>query len=155
MRRKKVAVSACLLGEVCRYDGATKQDNTVIEALKDAEIIPFCPEAPVLGTPRERISVVSDDDGMKIIADESKRDVTDLLAEEIQRFIETYPDLEQIVLKSKSPSCGLGTTPILDSGGNIIGYGDGIAASMLKTAFKNTLIGDETLSQHLDKGEIL
>ena len=143
VKRKKVAVSACLLGEVCRYDGATKQNDTVIEALKGAEIIPFCPEAPVLGTPRERISVISDGEGMKIIGDESKRDVTDLLVGEIEQFIDTHPDVDSIVLKSKSPSCGLGTTPILDSDSNVIGYGDGIAASMLKDAFENIDISDE------------
>ena len=56
---KKAIVSACLLGEYCRYDGKTKKDNTVVQALKDYEIIPFCPEAPLFGTPRERINVMN------------------------------------------------------------------------------------------------
>lgn len=141
--RAKVAISACLLGEMCRYDGATKQVNGVIEAFKDAEIILFCPEAPVLGTPRERISVISTDDGMKVIGDMSGRDVTELLIRETEKLISEHPDLDRIVLKSKSPSCGLGTTPILNSHGDRIGFGDGIAASLLKDAFPKIEISDE------------
>ena len=47
MLKKKVIISACLLGEYCRYDGKTKKVNEIIEAYKDYEIIPFCPEAPI------------------------------------------------------------------------------------------------------------
>jgi len=56
--RKKVIISACLLGALCRYDGKTKKMDTILEAYKEYEIIPFCPEAPLFGTPRQRISVV-------------------------------------------------------------------------------------------------
>ncbi len=145
MKKQKVVISACLLGKLCRYDGTTKADNIVIETFKDAEIIPFCPEAPVLGTPRERISVVSSDDGMKIIGDESGRDVTGLLIEQTQQLIDVHPDLDRIVLKSKSPSCGLGTTPILNTLGETIGFGDGVAASLLKDAFPKIDINDENI----------
>ena len=62
MHKKKAIVSACLLGELVRYDGQTKINNSVIEALKEYEVIPFCPEDPVMGTPRERISVIKIDD---------------------------------------------------------------------------------------------
>lgn len=47
---KKVIISACLLGEYCRYDGKTKSEQNVIDKFKDCEIIPFCPEAPLFGT---------------------------------------------------------------------------------------------------------
>lgn len=144
MSRKKVLVSACLLGESCRYDGTTKQVNGVIEAFKDAEVIPFCPEAPVLGTPRERISVIHADGSMKVVADESGRDVTDLLIQETEKAIKNHPEIDQIVLKSKSPSCGLGTTPILNESKELIGFGDGIAASLFKDAFPKVDINDET-----------
>ena len=64
---KKVIISACLLGEYCRYDGKTKEVNEVIKAFKDYDIIPFCPEAPVFGTPRQRISVVKIDGEKRIL----------------------------------------------------------------------------------------
>ncbi len=146
MRKKKVAISACLLGELCRYDGTTKKVNAVVEAFKDAEIIPFCPEAPDLGTPRERISVIwSKEAGHRIIADESGRDVTALIKGQTQRLIDKHPDLDQIVLKSKSPSCGLGTTPHLDETDKLLCYDNGIAAEMLLTAFPEVDISDELM----------
>ena len=143
MSRKKVAISACLLGELCRYDGATKKIDGVVEAFKDAEIIPFCPEAPVLGTPRERISVVSSKEGYHLIGDQSGRDVTAMIEEQTQRLIDEHPDLEMIVLKSKSPSCGLGTTPVVNQEGRLLRYDNGIAAQMLLDAFAKIDISDE------------
>ena len=143
MREKKVAISACLLGEFCRYDGAMKKVQGVVDAFRDAEVIPFCPEAPVLGTPRERISVISTPRGYRIIGDESGRDVTELLEQETRKLIEAHPDLDRIVLKSKSPSCGLGTTPVLGSRKQLLCYDNGIAAQMLLEAFPEIPVTDE------------
>ncbi len=141
--KKKVLVSACLLGELCRYDGATKKDTTVIESLKDYEIIPFCPEDPLLGTPRERISVIFKDKQYRVITDETKKDVTSLIEEQVDLQVKYHPDLEMIVLKSKSPSCGLGTTPILNEDRRVLMYDDGIAASYLKEKYPKIKIVDE------------
>ena len=146
--RKKVLVSACLLGEYCRYDGATKTDTKVLETFKDYEIIPFCPEAPVLGTPRERISVIFKDKAYKLITDETGKDVTNLIEEQVDLQVEKHPDLDMIVLKSKSPSCGLGTTPILNEKRKILMYDDGIAASRLKEKYPNIKIMDEHSMLH-------
>lgn len=141
--KKKVIISACLLGEQCRYDGKTKEINAVIEAFKEYEIIPFCPEAPLFGTPRERISVVRVDTKERIIKDISSEDVTELLEKEILSFVDRYPKVDAIVLKSKSPSCGYKTTPILDVNRELLEYGDGIAAKILQRKYKNILIKDE------------
>ena len=141
--KRKVLVSACLLGEYCRYDGVTKKDKTVIEAFKDYEIIPFCPEAPVLGTPRERISVMFKNNQYRVITDESKKDVTSLIKEQVDLQVKNHPDLEMIVLKSKSPSCGLGTTPILNKERRVLIFDDGIAASYLKEKYPKIKIVDE------------
>ena len=140
---KKVAISACLLGEFCRYDGQTKANSDVIKAFEQYEVLPFCPEAPVLGTPRERISVVQVGNDYRVITDETNKDVTDLLVKQTQMFIEQHSDLDLIVLKSKSPSCGLGTTPILNEQKKLTCKGDGIAASMLKRAYPKIKIVDE------------
>ena len=143
MSRKKVIISACLLGELCRYDGKTKEVNEVVEAFKAYEIIPFCPEAPLFGTPRERISVVLVGEEHRIITDETKKDVTQKLADEIEDFCDEHPSVDAIVLKSKSPSCGHGTTPILDEDKKQIGFGDGVAATILKRRYSNIPIRDE------------
>jgi len=140
---RKVIISACILGEYCRYDGKTKEISKVLEAFSGYEIIPFCPEAPLFGTPRERINVVNIDGENRILKESSNEDVTDLLKDEIERFIEKHPHADAIVLKAKSPSCGNGTTPILNEQQETIGYGDGIAAKIFKENYKDVPIKDE------------
>jgi len=146
MSKPKAIVNACILGEYCRYDGKTKKVNEVIEAFKDYEIIPFCPEAPIFGTPRERINVVNIDGENRIITEDTTKDVTELLKDEINTFIQKNPDVDKIVLKSKSPSCGLGTTPILNKQNEITKFGNGIAAQMFLKAYPNSDIKDENTS---------
>ena len=146
MSCKKVIISACLLGEACRYDGKSKKVNKVIEAYKDYEVIPFCPEAPIFGTPRERINVVRIDNENKIITENTNKDVTKLLENEISLFIKQNLHVDEIVLKSKSPSCGFETTPIFNCEKEIIAYGNGLAAEIFSVTYKNIKIKDEHLS---------
>jgi len=140
---KKVIVSACLLGHLCRYDGKTKSVDAIVEKFKNHEIIPFCPEAPLFGIPRERINVVDFDGDLKIITDETNKDVTKVLKKEIDFFVKQNPDANLIILKSKSPSCGLGTTPILNKNKQVLKYGNGMAVDVFKSSYKNTHIVDE------------
>jgi uncharacterized protein YbbK (DUF523 family) len=143
-KKEKVIVSACLLGEACRYDGCSKKDAGVIAALEDRHVVPFCPEAPVLGTPRGRISVIATEDhGLRVKKDADGTDVTDALIEQTEQLIKAHPDAKKIILKSKSPSCGIGTTPILDEEGNEIGKGNGVAADLLIHAFPGIEMVDE------------
>ena len=141
--KKKVIISACLLGHLCRYDGKTKKTTEIVDAFKEYEIIPFCPEAPLFGTPRERISVIKISDENRIITDNTKRDITQLLEEEINSFIKEHPSADKIVLKSKSPSCGLGSTPVLNQKREKLYNGNGIAAEIFQKYYQNTLIKDE------------
>ena len=142
-KRKKVIISACLLGEYCRYDGKTKKVNEIVETFKEYEIIPFCPEAPLFGTPRERISVVQVEGRNRIITDDTNKDVTKLLENEINTFLSLHPKADAIVLKSKSPSCGTKTTPILNEEKECIEYGNGIASTLFQKHFLDVSIEDE------------
>ena len=141
--KKRVIISACLLGEYCRYDGKTKEVNAVIEAFKEYEIIPFCPEAPLFGTPRERINVVEINGENKIITDTTNIDVTQKLIDEVNSFCFKNLQVDAIVLKSKSPSCGYKTTSILNEKKEEVSIGSGIAAEILKKKYKHIDIKDE------------
>ena len=141
--KPKAIVSACILGELCRYDAQTKEIPVVLEALAEYEIIPFCPEAPLFGTPRERISVVAIAGDERIVTEETKRDVTQMLQEQINTFIASNPEVEKIVLKSKSPSCGYKTTPIFNEKKELIHLGNGIAAKLFEQHYKAVPIEDE------------
>lgn len=55
-----ILISACLLGQYCRYDGKTKVYPQVQDLLgrDDIHLIPVCPEqAGGLATPRQRLNV--------------------------------------------------------------------------------------------------
>ena len=130
--KDKIIVSACLLGEYCRYDGQTKYDKELLKWLDDKEVIPFCPEDPLFGTPRPAISVVQDSDAFRLIRSSDHADIGQLIINETQRFIDKNPTVKWAVLKSKSPSCGFNTTPIYDKNGVEIAKGDGFAASLMK-----------------------
>jgi len=109
----KIAVSACLLGEQIRYDKTAQRDRFITDKLgKYASFVPFCPEHLAFGTPRETIRIVLDNEQKKVITVFSKADVTGAMNEAMVhelRKIQSEP-ICGIILKSKSPSCGLGST---------------------------------------------
>lgn len=142
--KKKVIISACLLGHTCRYDGKTKKTTEILDAFKDYEVISFCPEAPLFGTPRERISVVHVDGENRIFTDKTNKDVTQLLEDEINSFVQNNLHVDMIILKSKSPSCGIGTTPVLNENRQKLHVGNGIAGDIFLQRYKTTPIKDET-----------
>ena len=101
----KIVVSACLLGENCKYSGGHNWDPRVAEFVRGREVIPVCPEVLAgLGIPRIPIEirngVVVRKDG--VVVDEAIRaavsQILDALKEE---------DVECAVLKSRSPTCGV------------------------------------------------
>jgi uncharacterized protein YbbK (DUF523 family) len=88
------------------------------------EFIPFCPEVAIgLTIPREKIHLYHISDlklepangqiRLKEISNLSK-DYTDKLTVYARNFMTENPDIAVIILKSKSPSCGLLSTPIAE-----------------------------------------
>ena len=59
-QKRKIAVSACLLGENCKYSGGNNKNEAVLEFLKNKEVIPICPEvAGGLSIPRTPVELVN------------------------------------------------------------------------------------------------
>ena len=109
----KIAVSACLLGEPIRYDKTGQRDRFITDKLgKYASFIPFCPEHLAFGTPRETIRIVLENERKNVITVFSKNDVTQAMNDAVAHELEKIQNEEicGIILKSKSPSCGLGST---------------------------------------------
>ncbi len=100
----KILVSACLLGEPCRYDGKSKPNSAVISLKENHILIPVCPE--VLGglkTPR----IPAEVQGEKVVRSDGC-DVTKeyLKGARITLDIAKKEGAQIAILKSKSPSCG-------------------------------------------------
>ena len=101
----KIMVSACLLGEKCKYNGGNNRNPGLLHLLSGHKVIPVCPE--VLGglpTPRVPAEIVngtvinregvSVDDAFRLGAKKA-----------IEMARQEKPDL--IILQSRSPSCGV------------------------------------------------
>ena len=103
---EKIIVSACLLGEACRYDGKSKPCEKVIALSEKYELIPVCPEVfGGLSTPRPPSEMQAD--GRFI--NSSGEDVTENYrtgAKSTLR-IALQNGCKLAVLKEKSPSCGV------------------------------------------------
>ena len=133
-----IAVSACLLGEKVRYDGGHKRDRFITDELsKYADFIAFCPEAIAFGTPRPSIRTVVYEDGVHIIANKEGSDVTQKLLEfsskELERVVLSQPS--GIIFKSKSPSCGMGSSKAYLENGFREGKIDGMFVDLCKKRF--------------------
>ena len=98
-------VSACLVGENCKYNGGNNRNEKVLQLMAENEVITICPEQ-MGGLPTPRVpseikeGVVTARDG-RIVDREFRAGAVKCL--EIAR--REKPDL--IVLQSRSPSCGV------------------------------------------------
>lgn len=102
----KILVSACLLGENCKYSGGNNLSEKLVEMLKGHEVIPVCPEVlgglPIPRAPGEIVDgVVRNADGTSV--DYEYRHGAQLCLE-----IALEEGVDCAVLQSRSPSCGVG-----------------------------------------------
>ena len=132
--KKKVLISACLLGKNCRFNGGHSQLNELNKL--DVEWIPVCPEeSGGLGTPRpsaemqENAETILNGKG-KIITNKGKNVTAEFIQGAEQSLqLGLGAEVKIAVLKSKSPSCGIGK--IYDgSFTKILKTGDGIFAHL-------------------------
>ena len=105
----RIGVSSCLLGNQCRYDGTGSKFDFIDDLSKYFELIPYCPEAIVFGTPRESIRLVDVGGEIRVISNQIQKDVTDELTEVSQTLAQKAFDdkLCGFIFKAKSPSCGI------------------------------------------------
>jgi uncharacterized protein YbbK (DUF523 family) len=151
--RPRVGISRCLLGDEVRYDGGHRRDALLIATLGTfVEWVPVCPEVEAgMGTPREPIHLVADDDGVpsgnarvRLLGVESGTDWTGAMtmfsAARVQSLIDWH--LDGYVCKADSPSCGLEGVRVhrRDGEGPI---GRGLFAEALATACPDLPIVEE------------
>ena len=130
----RILVSACLLGENCKYDGGNNRNEKLLEFLKGHEVIPVCPEQRGgLPTPRPCSEIVNG------IVTNSKGESVDFefrLGADIALKIAQTEQINLAILQSRSPSCGI--NQIYDgtfSGTKISGHGI-FADKLIKAGFK-------------------
>lgn len=143
----KILVSACLLGENCKYSGGNNYNEQVAKLAEKFEIVPVCPECfgglPIPRTPSELV-------GDKVLSKDGK-DVTKEFQDGAEKtlYIANECNICYAVLKERSPSCGF--RKIYDGTfSGTLTYGNGVTADLL---YSNgiRIFGETEIDKFLDE----
>ena len=127
-----IAVSACLLGTPCRYDGGSKPCETVIALGERHTLVPVCPEVMGgLSTPRTPSEIVCAEPYCVHNAEGADNTEAFVRGAELALACAQEHACELAILKAKSPSCGIGRVYDGTFTGTVI-PGDGVTAQLLK-----------------------
>jgi uncharacterized protein YbbK (DUF523 family) len=148
MREKpSIGVSRCLLGDAVRYDGDAKPHHVVIEKLSELfELVPVCPEVEAgFSVPRPPVQLTDSIERPRLTGrDDPSLDAT----QQMQHYCNTRPaELERLcgfVFKSRSPSCGLSSTPVFINGECVTDTSQGLFARAMTDAYPQLPVIEET-----------
>ncbi|WP_342381120.1 DUF523 domain-containing protein [Myxococcus stipitatus] len=144
-----VIVSACLLGEACRYDGRSQRSEKVLAALEGKAVVPVCPEVGSgLPIPRPPVDLCGGTgvDVWRGQAQALEREARVDRTEDFKRGARLALDAARgfgatvALLKEKSPSCG--SQRVYESG--VLRSGEGITTALLRSEGV-TVVSDEDL----------
>lgn len=114
--RPRLGISACLLGESVRHDGAHKRCAVLLERLVPfVEVVAVCPEVEAgLGVPREPMRLEAQGEAVRVRTVTTRADLTERLEASAVRRVQAleHLGLSGFVLKARSPSCGSGSTAV-------------------------------------------
>ncbi len=124
-----IGVSACLLGENCKYNGGNNESKKLKDYVEGHTVVPVCPE--VMGglpTPRDPAEIIGG-----VVRQKSGRSVDEEFRAGARAALKKIKDAgaELVILQSRSPSCGV--KEIYD--GTFTGHlvkGKGVFAVMLE-----------------------
>ena len=128
-------VSACLLGQNCKYNGGNNLNEEVVEFCRNHKYVTVCPEsAGKLPAPRQPAEKIGDR-----IVDKEGKDVTDAFLRGADISLKSCMEMARIsgeeiegaILKANSPSCGVGQIYDGTFSGTLT-EGNGVFAGMLK-----------------------
>ena len=136
----KILVSACLLGENCKYNGGNNYSPAVAEFVKDNEVLSICPEMMAgMGCPRTPIEIV---DG--VLMDRNGNNVDTSMRKAVAHALELIrkEEIQCAVLQSRSPTCGVNQIYDGSFSGKLVS-GSGILAQALKNAGYQTIDAED------------
>ena len=124
-----IGVSACLLGENCKYNGGNNGSDKVKKFVKGHTVVPVCPEVMGgLSTPRDPAEIIGG-----VVRQKSGRSVDGEFREGARAALQKIKDAgaDVVILQSRSPSCGVNEIYDGTFTGRLV-KGKGIFAAMLE-----------------------
>lgn len=151
--KPRVGISQCLLGDRVRYDGRSKPlDESILHTLqKNFELIPVCPEVEAgLSTPRPPVQLTGTLEMPRLTGrDDPTLDVTEQLRQFSGSRTKQLSDLSGYIFKSRSPSCGLNSTPVFSEGRIVTENSRGIFAHTLLSHYPELPVTEDSqLDEH-------
>jgi uncharacterized protein YbbK (DUF523 family) len=137
-KKPLVGVSQCLLGEAVRYDGQAKANQIILERLSLIfEFLPVCPEVEAgLSIPRPPVRLSGSITNPRITGrDDHSLDVTGIMMTYCNDKPAELKQLAGFIFKSRSPSCGLNSTPVFIEGQAVTENSRGLFARKLCETF--------------------
>jgi uncharacterized protein YbgA (DUF1722 family)/uncharacterized protein YbbK (DUF523 family) len=147
MKKIKLGISTCLLGENVRYDEGHKLDRFLTDTLGQyVEYVPVCPEVECgLPVPREAMHLEGDPDSPRLMTLKTKQDMTERMVQwAVKRVVELEKeDLCGFIFKSESPSSGMERIKVYNEKGMPAKKGVGIFARIFMDYFPLLPVEDE------------
>lgn len=148
-----VGISACLAGEMVRYDGRSKFDRALLCSLGGLfRLVTVCPEVECgLPVPRPEMHLEGDPERPRLVVTSSCEDLTGMMESYCIRRVEEL-GLDRLcgfVFKERSPSCGLGRVPVYENG---LVNGSGLFAAAVVRAFPRIPVAE---AEQLQDREVL
>ena len=144
--RPIIVVSRCLGFANCRYDGKIIPSPFIEHMKPFVEFIDVCPECDIgLGVPREPIFIIDNGD-RKLIQQATDLNITENMQKFSRSYLDKLEDFDAFILKSKSPSCGLGTTKVFknpDDDKPLHNKGNGLFAEAVLSNYSDIPVIDE------------
>lgn len=146
----RIGVSSCLLGINTRYDGGNRRDAYLVRCFPEGtEFVGLCPEIEAgLNVPRAPMRLVRIGDGIRLCVVADGKDMTERMMCAIQRMIEAglLLGLDGLVMKARSPSCGLNDAALVSPEGILLGMTSGIFIALCRRHLPQLpIISDEGL----------
>lgn len=135
-----LGISQCLTDSIVRYDGQSEHKPELIDELqRHFELLTVCPEVECgLGVPRPAVELVELENNIYVMGrDDKQLDISNKLRSYTNAKVLSLTNLSGYIFKSRSPSCGLGSTAVFNSSGQRIHYSNGIFAGKLVATYPN------------------
>jgi uncharacterized protein YbgA (DUF1722 family)/uncharacterized protein YbbK (DUF523 family) len=160
--RPRVVLSRCLELEACRYNAQMVRSSVVRLLEAHVEFVPVCPEVEIgLGVPRDPIRLVegggassggdgpgegeAGSQGLRLVQPSTGRDLTTPMLEFGNRFADGTRDVDGLLLKNRSPSCGIGDVKVYGGveDAPVTGKDSGMFAGVMRRRFPHAAMEDE------------